>query len=73
MQTDTSIKIIFSDSGGLNTQIFDENFGSPFSHKSNTFTYDENVKIKLSFIAKIISSYSIYLLLLILWDNLAKE
>ena len=45
-QTDTFVKTVFSDSGGLKTQIFDENFESHFSHKTNTFSCDENVKIR---------------------------
>ena len=35
----------FSDSGGLKMQRFDWNSVSDFSHKTKTFSYDENVKI----------------------------
>ena len=35
----------FSDSGALKTYKFDENFESDFSHKTNTFSYDKNVKM----------------------------
>ena len=34
----------FSDSGGLKTWRYDGNSESDFSHKTNTFSYDENVK-----------------------------
>ena len=42
--TDTLVKTVFSDSGGFKTFKSDENFESHFSHKNNTFSYDENVK-----------------------------
>ena len=45
-QTDAFVKTGFSDSGCLKTQRYDENFDSNFSHETNTFPYDENVKIK---------------------------
>ena len=48
-QTDTFVKTLFSDSGGLKTLRFDENFESHFSHKTNTFSYDENVKMDQKF------------------------
>ena len=44
--TDTFVKTVFSDSGGLKTLRFDKHSESDFSHKTNTFSYDENVKIK---------------------------
>ena len=37
-QIDTFIKTVFSYSGGLETRIFNENFGSHSSHKTNTFS-----------------------------------
>ena len=37
LQIDTFVKTIFSDSGGLKTQRFYENFESHFSHKTITF------------------------------------
>ena len=42
--TDTDVKDIFPNSMGLKIWRFDENWKSYFSHKTNTFSYDENVK-----------------------------
>ena len=42
-----SVKTVFSNSGGIKTLRFDENSESDFSHESNTFSNDENVKIQL--------------------------
>ena len=44
---DIGVKTVFSHSRGLKTWRFDENWESDFSHKTNTFSYDENVKIIL--------------------------
>ena len=38
------VDLIEMNSGGLKTKRFDENSKSDFSHKTNTFSYDENVK-----------------------------
>ena len=45
-QTDTVVKTVLSQSGGLKTWRFDENWGGQILHKSNTFS-DENVKINI--------------------------
>ena len=45
-QTDTCVKTVFSQSGGLKTWRFDENWGGQILHKSNTFS-DENVKMSV--------------------------
>ena len=47
LQTDTSVKTVFSDSECLKTLRFDKNSECDFSHKTNTFSYDENVKTLL--------------------------
>ena len=43
-QTIPDVKTVFSHSRGLKTWRFDKNWVNDFSHKTNTFSYDENVK-----------------------------
>ena len=45
-QTDTGVKTKFSHSRDLRMWRFDKNFESNFSHKINTFSYDDNLIIK---------------------------
>ena len=42
----TLVKSVFSDSEGLKTSRFDKNCKNHFAHKINTFSYDEDIKIK---------------------------
>ena len=51
-QTDTVVKTDFSQSGGLKTWRFDENWGGQILHKSNTFS-DENLKKEIYFITNL--------------------
>ena len=44
IQTNAVVKMIFSYSGRLKTLRFHENLKSHFLHKTNTFSYNENVK-----------------------------
>ena len=53
-QTDTVAKTIFLTQGGPKTLRFDENLKSHSSHKTNTFLYNENVKISLSSLKSLI-------------------